>query len=45
MDPMLSDSVIDVGAGKKFGVVTTGFVGTLTASRCAQRAYWLTKDS
>lgn len=44
VDPKQTESVIDIGAGENFRVVTTGFVGTLTASRCSQRAYWLTKD-
>ena len=42
VNPDESDSVIDLGAGKNFSVVTTDFVGTLTKSRCAQRALWLT---
>ena len=43
VDPNESDSVIDLGAGKKFALVTTDLVGTLTKSRCAQRALWLLK--
>ena len=42
IDPKKSESIIDIGAGRKFGVVTTGKIGTLTASRCSQRAFWLT---
>ena len=43
VDPSKSHCCIDIGAGKKFAVVTTDKVGTLTASRCAARGLWLTK--
>ena len=44
-DPASDHCCIDIGAGKKFAVVSVGRVLTLTASRCSARAWWLTKAS
>ena len=43
INPEKTQCVIDIGAGKKFRMVSSEIVGTLTASRCASRAWWLTK--
>ena len=43
INPTKSESVIDIGAGKKFSCGSVGQCPTLTASRCSSRNYWLTK--
>ena len=42
-DPASDHCCIDIGAGKKFAVVSVGRVPTLTAGRCSSRGWWLTK--